>query len=83
MGGSKSHVKIKEGFLIVDDSTLDKPYVKEMAFVRRIWSGKHHRTVKGIGLVSLVWTDGCTVISIDIRRVAVTAYSNNPLYTLN
>ena len=25
----KGHVKPKEGFLIVDDSTLDKPYAKE------------------------------------------------------
>ena len=29
--------------------------------------GKHHRTVKGIGLVTLVWTDGKTVIPIDFR----------------
>ena len=63
----KNHVKLEEGFLIVDDSTLDEPYAKEMAFVRRMWSGKHHRTVKGIGLVTLVWTDGTTVIPIDFR----------------
>jgi putative transposase len=43
----KNHVKPEEGFLIVDDLTLDKPYAKEMAFVRRMWSGKHHRNVKG------------------------------------
>jgi len=43
----KNYVKPEEGCLIVDDSTLDKPYAKEMAFVRRMWSGKHHRTVKG------------------------------------
>ena len=65
----KSHVKCNEGFLIVDDSTLDKPYAKEIAFVRRMWSGKHHRTVKGIGLVTLVWTDGTTVIPIDFRFI--------------
>ena len=63
----KSHVKPKEGFIIVDDSTLDKPYAKEMAFVRHMWSGKHHRTVKGIGLVTLVWTDGTIVIPVDFR----------------
>ena len=32
----KSHVKPKEDFLIVDDSTLEKPYAKEMAFIRRM-----------------------------------------------
>src|SRR5450759_3061638 len=63
----KNHVKPEEGFLIVDDSTLDKPYAKEMAFVRRMWSGKHHRTVKGIGLITLIWTDGTTVIPVDFR----------------
>ena len=57
-GEVKNHIKLEEGFLIVDDSTLDKPYAEEMVFVRRMWSGKHHRTVKGIGLVTLVWTDG-------------------------
>lgn len=64
---AKNHVKLEEGFLIVDDSTLDKPYAEEMAFVRRMWSGKHHRTIKGMGLVTLVWTDGTTVIPIDFR----------------
>jgi hypothetical protein len=63
----KSHVKLKEDFLIIDDSTLDKPYAKEMAFVCHVWSGKHHRTVKRIGLVTLVWTDGTTVIPIGFR----------------
>lgn len=38
-----------------------------MAFVRLMWSGEHHRTVKGTGLVTLVWTDGTTVIPIDFR----------------
>ncbi|WP_082098436.1 transposase [Methanosarcina sp. 2.H.T.1A.6] len=63
----KNHFKPKKGFLIVDDSTLDKPYAKEMAFVHRMWSGKHHRTVKGIGLVTLSWTNGTTVIPVDFR----------------
>ena len=58
---------LEKDFLIVDDSTLDKPYAEEMAFVRRMWSGKHHRTVKGIGLVTLVWTEGTTVIPVDFR----------------
>lgn len=63
----KNYVKPEEGCLIVDDSTLDKPYAKKMAFVRLMWSGKHHRTVKGIGLVTLVCTDDTTVIPVDFR----------------
>jgi len=36
---------------------LDKPYSQYMAFVGHFWSGKHHRTVKGIKLVTLFYTD--------------------------
>ena len=57
----------REGFLIVDDTVLDKPYSEKIGFVRRQWSGKHHRTVKGIGLITLVWTDGKVVFPIDFR----------------
>ena len=57
----------REGFLIVDDTVLDKPYSEKIGFVRRQWSGKHHRTVKGIGLITLVWTDGKIVFPIDFR----------------
>lgn len=40
------------GTLSVDDSVLDKPYSRKMALVS-LWSGKHHRTVKGINLITL------------------------------
>ncbi len=63
----RKFVTPKEGYLIVDDTVLDKPYSEKMGFVRYQWSGKHHRTVKGIGLVTLVWTDGTTVIPLDFR----------------
>jgi hypothetical protein len=45
------------GVLIIDDSTLVKPYASQMALVSRHWSGKHHAVVQGINLISLVWTD--------------------------
>jgi putative transposase len=63
----RKFVTPKEGYMIVDDTVLDKPYSEKMGFVRYQWSGKHHRTVKGIGLVTLVWTNGTTVIPIDFR----------------
>jgi len=31
------------------------------------WSGKHHRVIKGIGLITLVWTDGTNTFPIDYR----------------
>jgi len=60
-------VTLKDGFLIVDDTVLDKPYSEKIGFVRYQWSGKHHHTVKGIGLITLVWTDGNIVLPVDFR----------------
>jgi putative transposase len=60
-------VQRTEGALLLDDSTLDKPYAQSMALVTRHWSGKHHRVVQGINLVSMVWTDGETLLPCDFR----------------
>jgi len=57
----------KKGFPIVDDTILDKPYSKKIGFVRYQWNGKHHRTVKGIGLITLLWTDGKKILPVDFR----------------
>ena len=45
------------GTLSVDDTTLDKPHSQKMELVGHFWSGKHHRTVKGLSLVTLYYTD--------------------------
>ena len=60
-------IDINRGMLVVDDSTLDKPYAKHIELVSRHWSGKHHSVVQGINLISLVWTDGDIAIPIDWR----------------
>ena len=60
-------VRPGEGVLIVDDTTLDKPYAKKMDLVYRQYSGKHHSVVNGINITTLVWTDGNSVIPIDFR----------------
>jgi len=52
----KPLVKRKQGVLGIDDSTLDKPHASNMALVTSHWSGKHHRVVRGINLISLLWT---------------------------
>jgi hypothetical protein len=55
------------GLLVVDDTTLVKPYASRMALVSRHWSGKHHDPVQGINLISLVWTDGNACLPSDFR----------------
>lgn len=56
-----------DGVLVVDDSTLDKPYARHIDLVTRHWSGKHHAVVRGINLITLVWTDGDRTYPCDYR----------------
>ena len=60
-------VSLNGGLLVLDDSTLDKPYAKRIELVTRHWSGKHRRVVSGINLISMVWTDGDASIPCDFR----------------
>jgi hypothetical protein len=52
-------VNLIGGTLSVDDSVEDKPYrdLDKSAFIGYFWSGKHKRTVKGINLITLYYTD--------------------------
>ena len=56
-----------QGILVIDDSTLDKPYAQQMELVTRHWSGKHQQVVCGINLITLMWTDGDSQIPCDYR----------------
>src|SRR5206468_11491355 len=62
-------VRRTDSILIVDDTVLDKPYAHKMGLVGPFWSGKHQRVLRGINLVSLVWTDGDAVYPTDYRLV--------------
>lgn len=53
----RSGLNLKGGTVSVDDAVLDKPYSQLMAFVGYFWSGKHHRVVKGINLITWYYTD--------------------------
>lgn len=51
------HLEAVGGTLTTDDSVLDKPYAFKMDLVGHFWSGKHHRAVKGINLITLYYID--------------------------
>jgi putative transposase len=63
----KSLVTLQKGMLVLDDSTLDKLYAQQMDLVTYHWSGKHKAVVKGINLLSLLWTDGEARLPCDFR----------------
>jgi putative transposase len=64
---AQTQVSLNDGVLVLDDSVLDKPHAKQIELVQRHWSGKHHRVVQGIDLVTLLWTDGDRLIPCDYR----------------
>ena len=64
---ARPQVVLDDGLLVVDDSVLDKPYAKSIELVGRHWSGKHHAVVRGIDLVTLLWTDGDRRVPCDYR----------------
>jgi putative transposase len=64
---AKPLVRRRDGVLILDDSTLDKPYARKIELVGWHWSGKHRDVVRGINLISLVWSDGDRLIPCDYR----------------
>jgi hypothetical protein len=64
---SQPMVQKETGYLIVDDTVLDKPYAREIALVKSQYSGKHHRLVNGIAVVTMLWTEGETIVPVDYR----------------
>jgi hypothetical protein len=68
---SQSLVNKQTGYLIIDDSVLDKPLLSENGTGQKTVPGKHRGIVSGIGLVSLLWTDGQRLIPIDYRSMTL------------
>ena len=62
---ARGFVQLDRGMLVLDDITLDKPYGSRIELVTYHWSGKHRRVVKGINLLTLLWTDGKALVPCD------------------
>jgi len=46
----------EDGFLLLDDSVLKKPYSQKIELTKWQYSGNIHRIIKGINLISMLWT---------------------------
>jgi putative transposase len=64
---AKTLVEPERGVLVVDDTTLDKPYSRKIELVHRHWSGKHHQVVSGINLCTLLWSEVEALVPTDFR----------------
>ena len=66
---AKQIIDINSGYLIGDDSTLDKKYSRKNELAKKQYSGNAHGLVNGINLVNLLWTgnDGQEYIPTDYR----------------
>ncbi|NDG54231.1 MAG: IS4/IS5 family transposase [Flavobacteriia bacterium] len=55
----KEKIELCGGILSIDDTVLDKPYsdLSKSELIGMYWSGKHKKTVKGINLITLFYTD--------------------------
>src|ERR671924_699308 len=58
---------VVEGYLIVDDTVVEKPHAKRLNEAGWVWSSKRNKAVYGFSVVLLVWTDGQTRIPIGFR----------------
>jgi hypothetical protein len=63
----KPFVEKHSGWLVLDDTVLDKIHSEKIELVYFQWSGKHRKVIKGIGLISLIWTDGVHSLPIAYR----------------
>lgn len=64
---ARTQIDFNSGILVLDDSTLEKPYSERNALVYRHWSGKQKAVVSGINLITLLWTDGARCVPVDYR----------------
>jgi hypothetical protein len=58
---------IAGGYLILDDTVVEKPYARLLGEAAWVWSSKHRQVVFGVSVVLLVWTDGQVRIPLGYR----------------
>lgn len=49
--------QVAGGYLVFDDTVIDKRHARQIAVVRRQYSGNAHRVIRGIGVVTCVYVN--------------------------
>jgi putative transposase len=62
-----SLVDRKTGYLVGDDSLLDKRFSRKNELAKKQYSGNEHGLVNGICIVNVLWTNGEEYVPIDYR----------------
>lgn len=63
----KASIDRKIGYLVCDDTLLDKRYSRCNELAKKQYSGNEHGLVNGITLVNLLWTNEEQMIPVDYR----------------
>jgi len=64
---ARSMVRRETGYLVCDDTLLDKRYSRKNELAKKQYSGNEHGLINGICLVNLLWTDGEEYVPVDYR----------------
>ena len=64
---TKELVDRKTGYLVIDDTLLDKRYSHDIELAKKQYSGDSHALIMGICLVNLVWVYEGKYIPVDYR----------------
>lgn len=59
--------KLENGWLILDDTVLDKSFAKVIENLAWIYSSKEERSVFGLNLVVLCWSNGTITIPLGVK----------------
>lgn len=59
--------KLQRGYLVIDDTVIDKSFAKLIENLSWIYSSKENRVVLGLNLVVLAWSNGVITLPLGVK----------------
>lgn len=63
----KDLVGKEKGYLVIDDTVVDKSFSRENELTAYHWSGNAHDVINGIDIVNMLWSNGEKYVPVDYR----------------